>query len=158
MSTVDNPISAFSLGNAVLPRVGHRQLRSELGPLFREIRKVHGAVEVVNDGQREVVVVDHDIFDDLVFAKKDAAALRNSLPLMLAAAAAGVGIPSSTLHQLGLELPVDPEALKRFRSGYPVRHTHDEDGTPLALVGSVTTADVVEASDEDDLVWVDIDD
>lgn len=158
MSLTDLPISAFSSGNSVLPRLGHRQLRGQLGPILNEIHQVRGAVEVVNDGQREVVVLDHDVFDDLVFSMRDATALRDSLPLMLAAATAGVAIPSATLDQLGLTLPVDAEALKRFRSGYPVRHTHDEDGTPLTFVDAVATDTVAEAVDEDEIVLLELDD
>ena len=94
MSFADLPISPCSVGIA-LPRLGHRQLRGQLGPILREIHQVRGAVEVVNDGQREVVVLDHDVFDDLVCSKRDVTALRDSLPLMLAATAAGVAIPSS---------------------------------------------------------------
>ena len=109
-------------------------------------------MEVVNDGQREVVVLDHDVFDDLVSSKRDATALRDSLPLMLAAAAAGIAIPSTTLDKLGLTLPVDPEALKRFRSGHPVRHPHDEDGTPLTFVNEVATDIVHEAVGADEVV------
>lgn len=158
MSSVDLPISTFSPGSGALPRLGHRELRGQLGPILGKIHQVRGAVEVVNDGHREVVVVDHDVFDDLVFAKRDALALRDSLPLMLAAATAGVAIPSATLDQLGVVLPVDAEALKRFRSGYPVRHTHDEDGTPLTLVDMVAVDSVAEAVDEDDIVLLELDD
>lgn len=158
MALADLPISAFTIAHSALPRLGHRQLRGQLGPILSQIRQVHGAVEVVNDGEREVVVLDHDVFDDLVFSKRDATALRDSLPLMLAAAAAGVAIPSTTLDQLGLKLPVDAEALKRFRSGYPVRHTHDEDGTALTLVDAVGVDSVIEATDEDAIVLIDLDD
>ena len=158
MSFADLPISAFSVGRGALPRLGHRQLRGHLGPILSEIHQVRGAVEIVNDGEREVVVLDHDVFDELVFSKRDATALRDSLPLMLAAAAAGIAIPSTTLDQLGLQLPVDAEALKRFRSGYPVRHTHDEDGTPLTFVDAVAVDTVGEAADEDDIVLIELDD
>ena len=157
MSLADLPISPFSAGTP-LPRLGHRQLRGQLGPILSEIHQVRGAVEVVNDGQREVVVLDHDVFDDLVSSKRDVTALRDSLPLMLAAAAAGIAIPSTTLDKLGLTLPVDPEALKRFRSGYPVRHTHDEDGTTLTFVDAVATDVVHEAVGEDEVVLFELED
>jgi hypothetical protein len=154
----DLPITEYSPGQSTLPRLGHRQLRGELGPILGQIHRVRGAVEVVNDGQREAVIVDHDLFAQLVDSYQDAAALRASLPLLVAAAAAGVAIPSQTLSRLGIELPADPEALKRFRSGYPVRFTHDEDGMRLTPVTSVETAAVTEAADEDELVLLDVDD
>ena len=157
MALADLPITEYSPGRSTLPRLGHRQLRGQLGPILGQIHRVRGAVEVVNDGQREVVVMDHDLFTQLVDSHQDAAALRESLPLLIAAAAAGVSIPSQTLNRLGIDLPADPEALKRFRSGYPVRFTHDEDGTRLAEATTVATEGVGEA-DEDELVLLDVDD
>jgi hypothetical protein len=158
MALADLPITEYSPGRSTLPRLGHRQLRGQLGPILGQIHRVRGAVEVVNDGQREVVVLDHDLFTQLVDSHQDAAALRESLPLLIAAAAAGVAIPSQTLSRLGIELPADPEALKRFRSGYPVRFTHGEDGTRLAEATDVATDAITEAADEDELVLLDVDD
>lgn len=158
MSLADLPITAFSPGGSPLPRLGHRQLRGQLGPILGEIRKVGGAVEIVNDGRREVVVVDHEVFTRLVGSQQDAEALRESLPLLLAAAAAGVAIPSQTLTRLNVHIPLDPEALKRFRSAYPVRFTHDEDGTRLTETSAVATHAGTEAADEDELVLTELDD
>lgn len=156
MTLGDLTIPAFEPGSA-LPRLGHRQLRGRLGPILGEIHEARGAVEIVNDGRREVVVVDHDVFAELVASHQDASALRDSIPLLLAAVAAGVNLPSETMRRLGLDLPVDPEALKRFRSGYPIRLTHDEDGARLAPMTVVATC-AAETTDEDELVLLDIDD
>lgn len=77
---------------------------------------------------------------------------------MLAAAAAGVAIPSQTLARLNVSIPMCPEALKRFRAAYPVRFTHDEDGTRLTETSVVATDVLNEAEDEDELVLAELDD
>lgn len=156
MSSTDLPIMAFSTATSSLPRVGHRQLRGNLGPILSEVHRNRGAVEVVNDGQREAVVLDHDVFTELVDASRDASSLRDALPLLLTAVAAGVRVPSGTLDRLGLDLPpINSENLKNFRSQFPIRYTHDEDGTPLKAVGLRGTDRFSDAEDEDDLVFVD---
>lgn len=157
MALTGLPIVAFSTGAPTLPQVGHRKLREQLGPILREVHAKRGAVEVIKDGQREAVVVEHAVFTALVAASKDATALRSSLPLLLAAAVAGVALPSETLTQLGLTLPGDPDALKRFRSTFDVPITHDEDGARLPAVGPLRT-EAVDEAEEDELVLLDIDD
>jgi hypothetical protein len=158
MALLDIPITAFSTDRPSLPRLGHRQLRGNLGPILAAICERHGAVEVVNGGQREVVVVDHDVFADLVNSSQDAAALRESLPLLLSAALAGVVIPSETLNRLNINLPASPEALKRFRSNYPITFTHDEDGSRLVTAHSIATEVLGEPFHEDELILIDSDD
>lgn len=149
-------IRSWSAGqSAALPQVGHRELRLALGPLLSRVHEQSGAMEVLNGGRHEVVVVAHDVFGDLVEAARGADKLRESMSLLLAAASAGVHIPSETMDRLGLtQTDVDIDATKRFRSRYPLSATHGEDGeplTPVKLSGHYPA--LAEADDE--LVFVD---
>jgi hypothetical protein len=51
--------------------------------------------------------------------------------------------------------PINSEDLKNFRSMYPVRYTHDEDGRPLKAVALRASGGFLAADDEDDIVFVD---
>lgn len=67
------------------------------------------------------------------------------------------GDPADKPQQgLGIDLPpIDSEDLKHCRSTFPVRYTHDEDGTPLMAVALHASGGFLDADDEDDLVFVD---
>jgi hypothetical protein len=54
-----------------------------------------------------------------------------ALHLLVAAARAGLALPSETLEALGLELPFDWRAVNEFQARFPVALTHDEQGAPL---------------------------
>ncbi len=156
MTLADLPIEGFDPAGAPLGRIGHRRLRQQLGPIFTEIHRQGGAIEVVKDGRPEAVIVDYDVFARLTHAAHDVASLRESIPLLVAAVAAGVTVPSDTLERLGLPPAPDEDALKRFRSRYPVRITHDEDGRPLPAAAPTASGGYQEA-DEDELVLTDDD-
>ena len=79
------------------------------------------------------------------------------LAVLAAAAAAGVRIPSETLDGLGVETPDNAAGLKLFRTNYPLRFTHDENGRPLHTVENVEAAFYDEEA-EDDVVLIDLDD
>lgn len=149
-------IRAWSTGRSdALPQVGHRELRLSLGPLLSRVHEQNGAMEVLNGGRHEVVVVAHDLFGDLVETARGADKLRESMSFLLAAASAGVHIPSETMERLGLApAKVDVGATKRFRSRYPLNATHGEKGELLSSVKlSGAYSPIVEADDE--LVFVD---
>lgn len=138
-----------------LPRVGHRELRQCLGPLLGRVHEHGGAMEVVNGGQHEVVVLAHSVFEDLVETARGADKLREAMQFLLVAATAGVHVPSETLDRLGLTPPdIDVDATKRLRSRYPLAASHGEGGEQLSDV-TLSAELVAFDDDEDDLVFVD---
>lgn len=116
-----------------------------------------GAMEVLNGDHQEVVVVAHAVFEDLVETARGADKLREAMSYLLAAARAGVHIPSETMDKLGLTpMEIDAEASKVFRAHYPLTPTHGEDGEPLAAVpvSAAATAFEEDEEDEEELVFV----
>lgn len=147
--------------SSALPQVGHRELRASLGPLLGQVRDRSGAMEVLNDGHHEVVVLAHHVFTELVDTARDADKLREAMSFLLVAARAGVHIPSDTLDRYGLSsvdvgVDVGVDATKQFRSRFPLAATHGEHGEPLAAVGISAGLDAFD-EDEDELAFVDID-
>lgn len=149
-------ISAWDRASVTaLPKIGHRELRNSLGPLLGRVCENSGAMEVLNGGHQEVVVVAHSVFEDLVETARGADKLREAMAYLLAAATAGVHIPSETLDKLGLSpAQIDAEATKAFRSRYLLTPTHGEDGAPLSAV-SISPGLSAFEEDEDELVFVD---
>jgi hypothetical protein len=119
------------------------------GRLWALVQAVEGLAGVFGDQLRGWLLADPARVELLRRGDVDA--------LLAAAVAAGVAIPSETLDRLNVQAPSDREALKQFRSRYPVRFTHDEDGNRMTPVESIATAHVVEA-EEDELVLVELDD
>jgi PHD/YefM family antitoxin component YafN of YafNO toxin-antitoxin module len=148
-------LATFAPGEP-LERVGHRELRDKLGPMLEKISSSHGAVEVVNRGRSEAVVVAHDVYTVLLASRRELDDVRNSVALLLAAVAAGAAVPSGTLDRLGIKIPVDFDALQAFQANYPVRITHDEDGQRLGRVPALSPESYADYVDEpDDFVDVD---
>lgn len=148
-------VAAF-LPAAPLSRVGHRQLRDQLGPVLEKVCAAHGAVEVVNRGRPEAVVMAHDVFTDLVASRRELDEVRGSVALLLAAVSAGAAVPSETLDRLGITIPWGLDALQSFQASYPAQVTQDERGQPLGRVPALTLeayADEVDETDE----FVDVD-
>jgi PHD/YefM family antitoxin component YafN of YafNO toxin-antitoxin module len=148
-------VATFAHGEP-LERVGHRELRDKLGPMLEKISASHGAVEVVNRGRSEAVVVSHDVYTVLLASQRELDDVRSSVALLLAAVAAGAAVPSDTLDRLGITIPVDFDALQTFQATYPARITHDEDGQRLGRVPALageSYADYVDEPDE----FVDVD-
>lgn len=151
----DMTLATFAPGGP-LERVGHRELRDKLGPMLAEISASHGAVEVVNRGRSEAVVVAHDVYITLLASRRELDDVRDSVALLLAAVAAGAAVPSETLDRLGITIPVDLDALQAFQATYPVRITHGEDGQRLGRAPALSLepyADYVDEPDE----FVDVD-
>lgn len=142
--------AGFSPG---LPRMGRREVRAKLGRTFSQVHD-GGAVEVINHGQRDVMLVAPAEFDKMLSAQYDADSLRASVAMLVAAASQGVVLPSETMDRLGVSS--DPEKLKWFRTNYPVRFTHDEDGNALRPVPHLTTTAFDEDEDEIELVEDDV--
>jgi|BarGraNGADG00212_1021973.scaffolds.fasta_scaffold13159_3 PHD/YefM family antitoxin component YafN of YafNO toxin-antitoxin module len=151
----DMTLATFAPGEP-LERVGHRELRDKLGPMLEKISASHSAVEVVNRGRSEAVVVSHDMYTVLLASQRELDDVRDSVALLLAAVAAGAAVPSDTLDRLGIIIPVDLDALQAFQATYPVRITHGEDGQRLGrtpVLSLESYADYVDEPDE----FVDVD-
>ncbi|WP_448058700.1 hypothetical protein [Cellulomonas hominis] len=103
-----------------------------------------------------MVTVDHLSFTELVGARARLAELESTFGLLAAALAAGAAVPSSTLERLGIEVPLDLDALQRFQAACPARVSHDESGAPLEPAGSIATEVCAPEADEED-EFVDID-
>jgi len=145
-------VAAFTPG-VRLPGVNHRQLRSDLKTVLDEVTSAHGAVEVTNRGQREAVLVDHEVFDGLLQEADELRELRSVMAMLVAAAEFGAAVPSELLAAAGVRIPVDLDKLERFRADYPVAVTHDEEGHRLVLseLGPDAVLSIPEAEDEDAL-------
>ena len=134
-----------------VPRVGRREVRARLGPIFSQVHD-GATVEVINQGRRDIMLVAPAEFDQMRAARSDADNLRESITMLVAAASQGVRLPSETLERLGVGDSSDPDKLKWFRTHYPVRFTHDEDGNALRAALALTTA--VFDEDEDEIEFV----
>lgn len=135
-----------------LARVGHKELRGNLATVMGQVGAEH-AVEVTNGSRREAVLLQAEVFDalaDVAASRQALTAQVSGLQLALAAAVAGVSLPTGTLADAGIDL----DALAHFRSVYPVRMSHDEHGDPLATLEVLLPADVSFAVDEDELELV----
>jgi prevent-host-death family protein len=113
--------------------VGHRKLKNHLSEVLRETVQQGEAVPISNRGRVDGYLMPPGVIEELERAEK----LRETLPLLMAAAASGAAIPSQTLLDLGIEIPFDWKALNRFTARTPVTFTQGEDGEPwIALPGA----------------------
>jgi len=148
-------LNAF-VPNAPLARVGHRELREKLGPTLEKISASHAAVEVVNRGRAEAVVVAHDVFADLVASRRELDEVRSSVALLLSAVSSGAAVPSDTLTRLGITIPLDFDSLQSFQASYPALVTHDEHGQRLRPVPTLVLESYLDEVDQPD-EFVDVD-
>ena len=118
--------------------VGHRRLKNHLSEVLRETVQRGEAVPISNRGEVDGYLMPPGVIEELARAER----LRETLPLLMAAAAAGAAIPFQTLRDLGIEIHFDWRELNRFTARTPVTFTHGEDGgawiaLPDAQPGSV---------------------
>jgi hypothetical protein len=106
--------------------VGHRRLKNHLPEVLRESVQRGEAVPISNRGTVDGYLMPPGVIEELEQAER----LRETLPLLMAAAAAGAAIPSQTLRDLGIEIPFDWRALNEFTARTPVAFTRGEDGEP----------------------------
>jgi prevent-host-death family protein len=113
--------------------VGHRRLKNHLSEVLRETVEKGEAVPISNRGEVDGYLMPPAVVEELEQGKR----LRETLPLLMAAVAAGAAIPSQTLRNLNIEIPFDWRALNRFSARTPVTFTQGEDGEPwIALPDS----------------------
>jgi len=104
--------------------VGHRRLKNHLSEVLRETVQQGEAVPISNRGEVDGYLMPPGVIEELARAER----LRETLPLLMAAAAAGAAIPSQTLRDLGIEIHFDWRELNRFTARTPVTFTQGEDG------------------------------
>jgi len=120
--------------------VGHRRLKNQLSEVLRKTVQRGEAVPISNRGRVDGYLMPPDVIDELDRAER----LRETLPLLMAAAASGAAIPSQTLRDLGIEIPFDWRALNRFTARTPVTFTQGEDGEPWVALPNAQPEAVLE--------------
>lgn len=128
--------------------IGRRELKHELGRvLARTVARGHPAA-LTNHGAVEAFLVPPRAYEELRDAEGEVARLRAALPLLVAAASAGVAIPSESLERLGIDLDFDWRALNAFQARFGVPITHGDDGAPLPPMPSTAPLSVEESDEE----------
>jgi len=82
-------------------------------------------------GRPEVVVMPSELFQQMAGASRQLEEMSRTMPILLAAARAGVAFPSETLAALGYRPEFDANKLANFVSRFAGGATHDEEGQPL---------------------------
>jgi prevent-host-death family protein len=120
--------------------VGHRRLKNHLSEVLRETVEQGEAVPISNRGTVDGYLMPPSVVAELEWAER----LRETLPLLMAAAASGAAIPSQTLRDLGIEIPFDWRTLNRFTARTPVTFTQGEDGEPWVALPDAQPEPVLE--------------
>jgi len=124
--------------------VGHRKIKNELPAVLRETVARGVGAPITNRGRVDAYLVPPQARDELERAER----LRETIPLLMAAAAAGAALPSQTLRDLGIEIPFDWRALNRFTARTEVRFTEGEDGEPWIAAPPARPERVIEDETE----------
>ena len=111
--------------------ISHRTLKNEQGRVFRELLAGGEALAISNRGKVDGVLITPAMWAELRSRTEEADRLRAALPLLLAAARAGIAVPSEAFETLGLPVVEDWRALNALLAALPVRLTHDPEGQPL---------------------------
>ena len=82
-------------------------------------------------GRAEVVVVPSELYRHMAEAYRQLDEMSRTMPILLAAAQAGVAFPSETLEALGYRPEFDATKLASFASHFAGGATHDEEGQSL---------------------------
>lgn len=99
-------------------------------------------------GRPEVVILSSDLFQQMADAFRQLDEMSRTMPILLAAAQAGVAFPSENLVALGYRPEFDANKLADFITQFAGGPTRDEEGQPLRESGIALTHEPVE---EDDL-------
>ena len=139
-----HPRAARLVSSSVL----HKATRSTLD-LLREA----DAVAVTHYNEVEGFLVSPSRYEELIASASRADEVGTAMPMLLAAAATGVAIPSETLDRL---LPghgsSDWRVVAEFAAQFPLTLTGGEDGEPIARARfRVTSANLDESGTDDEL-------
>lgn len=129
------------------PPVGHRRIKNHLSQVLRETVHQGMIAPVSNNGEIDAYLVPVEAMEQVALAER----LQETIPLLMAAVAAGAALPSQTLRDLGVEIPLDWRQLNRFTTQTAVTFTSGEDGEPWVAMPSATPERVVESDVEIDL-------
>lgn len=124
----------------VAESVGHRRLKNHLPQVLRETVYRGRGVPISKNGQVDGYLLPPQAVEELERSRR----LRETLPLLMSAAASGAAIPSQTLQDLGIEIPFDWRALNRFNARAPVTFTQGEDGEPWIVLPDAEPEEVLE--------------
>ena len=123
--------------------IGHRRLKNHLSEVLRETVHKGRGVPISNHGKIDAYLLPPAVIEEVRWAER----MRDTLPLLMAAVQAGAAIPSTTLDELGVEIPFDWRKLHRFAASYPVTLTHGEDGEPLTWIDGEIETELIEEDD-----------
>jgi hypothetical protein len=124
--------------------VGHRRVKNELPAVIRDTVGRGLIAPITNRGEVDAYLVPPEAREELERAER----LREAIPLLMAAAAAGAAIPSQTLRELGIEIPFEWRALNRFTARTAVAFTEGEDGEPWVAAPEAVPETVLEDETE----------
>jgi prevent-host-death family protein len=147
VATNEDPL--FWYGGLTMPTpidpqsVGHRRLKNHLSEVLRETVHKGRAVPISNHGKIDGYLVPPAAIEELQWAER----MRDTLPLLMAAVQAGAAIPSTTLDELGVDIPFDWRKLHKFLVEYPVEITHDEEGNPIRWIDGKIETELIEEDD-----------
>jgi antitoxin (DNA-binding transcriptional repressor) of toxin-antitoxin stability system len=127
--------------------VGRRKVKNQLSAVLRETVERGVAAPISNRGEVDAYLVPPEARDELERAER----LREAIPLLMSAAAAGAAVPSQTLRDIGIEIPFEWRALNRFTARGDVTFTEAEDGEPWVVAPAAEPEIVVEDETELDL-------
>jgi hypothetical protein len=130
----------------------HRDTRAALN-----VVKDTGELFVTHYNQVEGVLLSADRYQELVVAASDAHQARSALPMLLAAAAAGVSVPSDTLDLLMPDRYASENwrSIAVFASRFPVEIAAGEHGEPIANVRIMAAETNLPESGTDDELLLD---
>jgi len=124
--------------------VGHRRVKNELPAVLRETVDRGLVAPITNRGEVDAYLVPPEAREQLERAER----LREAIPLLMAAAAAGAAVPSRTLHELGIQIPFDWRALNRFTARAEISFTEGEDGEPWVVAPAALPEPLLEDETE----------
>jgi antitoxin (DNA-binding transcriptional repressor) of toxin-antitoxin stability system len=127
--------------------VGRRRVKNHLSAVLRETVARGVAAPIANRGEVDAYIVPPEARAELERAER----LREAIPLLMSAAAAGAAVPSQTLRDLGIEIPFDWRELNRFTARADVTFTVGEEGEPWAVAPAAEPEIVAEDETELDL-------
>jgi hypothetical protein len=126
--------------------------RGSQADIWALVRSVQSIVDSLADAAPHWLKADPTLRDLFVQGEHGRLA---SLAIQAAAARTGVKLPTD-IAAAGAGAQIDPDLLKRFRTNYPVRITHDEVGAPLTRATNIKASFHAD-EDEDEIVLIDVD-
>lgn len=128
--------------------IGHRELRNNLARTLAQTVKQERIGLITYHNRPDGYLVSPGRFEALRAAEEQAQRLAETVPLLLAAASAGIAIPSESLAALGIALPFDWRLVNELQARVPLTLTRDEDGSPISRGGAAAAVAPPELDEE----------